>query len=58
MSTQELLREIKVSALVTVALVILLCGVYPLVVWGVAQIAFPQSSQRLFGGTTGAGCGQ
>ena len=44
MNTQELLREIKVSALVTVALVILLCGVYPLVVWGIAQIAFPSQA--------------
>ena len=44
MNTQELLREVKVSALVTVALVILLCGVYPLVVWGIAQIAFPSQA--------------
>jgi K+-transporting ATPase ATPase C chain len=41
MNTQELIREVKVSALVTAAFVILLCGVYPLVVWGIAQIAFP-----------------
>lgn len=44
MNIQELLREFKVSALVTVALVILLCGVYPLVVWGIAQIAFPSQA--------------
>ncbi len=44
MNAQELLREVKVSALVTVALVILLCGVYPLVVWGIAQIAFPSQA--------------
>jgi K+-transporting ATPase ATPase C chain len=44
MNTQELLQEVKVSALVTVALVILLCGVYPLVVWGIAQIAFPSQA--------------
>jgi K+-transporting ATPase ATPase C chain len=44
MNTQELLREIKVSALVMAALVILLCGVYPLVVWGIAQIAFPSQA--------------
>ena len=44
MNTQEVLREVKVSALVTVALVILLCGVYPLVVWGIAQIVFPSQA--------------
>ncbi|MFA4903320.1 MAG: K(+)-transporting ATPase subunit C [Desulfobaccales bacterium] len=44
MNTQELLREVKVSALVTVALVILLCGVYPLVVWGISQAAFPHQA--------------
>lgn len=44
MKTQELLREVKMSVLVTVALVILLCGVYPLVVWGIAQIAFPSQA--------------
>ena len=41
MKTQELLHEIKVSVLATVALIIILCGIYPLVVWGIAQIAFP-----------------
>ena len=41
MKTQELLLEVKVSVLATLALLIILCGVYPLVVWGVAQVAFP-----------------
>ncbi len=41
MKTQELLQEIKVSVLATLALVIILCGVYPLVVWGIAQVVFP-----------------
>ncbi|MCK9377210.1 MAG: K(+)-transporting ATPase subunit C [Syntrophobacterales bacterium] len=41
MNAQELLREIKVSALVAAALLIVLCGAYPLVVWGLAQVAFP-----------------
>jgi potassium-transporting ATPase KdpC subunit len=44
MNFQELLREVKASVLLTVALVILLCGVYPLVVWGIAQIAFPSQA--------------
>ena len=29
------------AALAMVALLIILCGVYPLVVWGIAQAAFP-----------------
>jgi K+-transporting ATPase ATPase C chain len=44
MNAQELLREVKVSALVTVALLILLCGIYPVVVWGIAQIVFPSQA--------------
>ena len=41
MKIQELLQEIKKAALATLALLIVLCGVYPLVVWGIAQVAFP-----------------
>jgi K+-transporting ATPase ATPase C chain len=44
MNTQELFREVKVAALVTVVMAILLCGVYPLVVWGIAQVAFPSQA--------------
>jgi K+-transporting ATPase ATPase C chain len=44
MKTQELLKEIKVSALTMLALVIILCGIYPLVVWGIAQVAFPSQA--------------
>ncbi len=44
MKIQELLQEIKVSALVTLALLIILCGAYPLVVWGIAQVAFPSQA--------------
>ena len=44
MKTQELLQEVKVSVLATLALVIILCGVYPLVVWGIAQVAFPSQA--------------
>ena len=40
MKTQELLQEIKVSALTMLALAIILCGIYTLVVWGIAQIVF------------------
>jgi potassium-transporting ATPase KdpC subunit len=41
MKPQELLQEIKVAGLATLALVVILCGLYPLVVWGIAQVAFP-----------------
>ena len=44
MKTQELLQEIKVSVLATLALVAILCGVYPLMVWGIAQVAFPHQA--------------
>lgn len=44
MKPQKLLQEVKVSALTTLALLIILCGVYPLVVWGIAQVAFPNQA--------------
>jgi len=44
MIPQELLQEVKVSVLATLALVVILCGVYPLVVWGIAQVAFPSQA--------------
>jgi K+-transporting ATPase ATPase C chain len=44
MKPQELLQEVKVSVLATLALIVILCGVYPLVVWGIAQVAFPNQA--------------
>ncbi len=44
MKPQELLQEVKVSVLATLALIVILCGVYPLVVWGIAQVAFPSQA--------------
>jgi K+-transporting ATPase ATPase C chain len=44
MKPQELLQEVKVSALASLGLLIILCGVYPLVVWGIAQVAFPHQA--------------
>ncbi|MGD0826513.1 MAG: K(+)-transporting ATPase subunit C [Desulfobaccales bacterium] len=44
MNIQGLLQEIKVSALVTLVLLIILCGLYPLVVWGIAQVVFPSQA--------------
>jgi potassium-transporting ATPase KdpC subunit len=44
MDPRGLLQEIKVSALVTMALLLILCGAYPLAVWGSAQVAFPSQA--------------
>ncbi len=40
MKFKELLQEAKVSLLTMLALLILLCGIYPVVVWGIAQVVF------------------
>ncbi len=34
----------SIALLAMVALLIILCGVYPLVVWGIAQAAFPANA--------------
>ena len=39
-----LVEELRRATVATLILVVLLCGIYPLVVWGVAQIAFPQQA--------------
>ena len=44
MKTQELLQEIKTAIVALAALLIILCGLYPVVVWGIAQIAFPRQA--------------
>jgi K+-transporting ATPase ATPase C chain len=38
---KTILSEIKTSILVTVVFAVLLCGAYPLAVWGGAQLLFP-----------------
>jgi K+-transporting ATPase ATPase C chain len=38
---KSLLAELKTSLLLTFALVVLLCGAYPLAVWAGAQVLFP-----------------
>ncbi|MFZ5447772.1 MAG: K(+)-transporting ATPase subunit C [Thermodesulfobacteriota bacterium] len=40
MKIREFFKEIKTAFLIMAALLIILCGVYPLVVWGIAQVAF------------------
>ena len=44
MNTKALLHELKTSVLATLILAILLCGIYPVVVWGIAQVIFPQQA--------------
>jgi K+-transporting ATPase ATPase C chain len=44
MKTQELLPEIKTALPTMTALLIILCGLYPVVVWGIAQIVFPRQA--------------
>lgn len=38
---KNLLSELRISLVATVSLALLLCGIYPLVVWGIAQGLFP-----------------
>ena len=44
MQIKTITQEIKISVLATLALAVLLCGIYPLVVWGIAQVAFPRQA--------------
>jgi potassium-transporting ATPase KdpC subunit len=44
MKTRELLQDIKTSLVALAALLIILCGLYPVVVWSIAQIAFPRQA--------------
>lgn len=41
---KELLAEFRASIVVTVMLAFLVCGLYPVVVWGIAQAAFPEEA--------------
>jgi len=41
---KTLLEHLRVSAIATLALVVLVCGVYPLAVWGLAQLFFPEKA--------------
>ena len=40
----KLLKDLKTSVLATLVLTVLLCGVYPLVVFGVGQLLFPRQA--------------
>jgi potassium-transporting ATPase KdpC subunit len=40
----SILKEIKTSVIVTLVLLIICCGIYPLVVFGVGQLLFPKQA--------------
>jgi K+-transporting ATPase ATPase C chain len=44
MKTRELFQEVKTSLAALAALLLILCGLYPLVVWGLTQVAFPRQA--------------
>jgi len=44
MQIKTIVQEIKISVLATLVLAVLLCGIYPLVVWGIAQVVFPRQA--------------
>ncbi len=41
---KSILNELRISLIATVCLAVLLCGVYPAVVWLVAQGIFPEQA--------------
>jgi K+-transporting ATPase ATPase C chain len=41
---KNLFSELRIALIATFSLAILLCGIYPLVVWGVAQMVFPHQA--------------
>lgn len=41
---KELISEIRAAVLATLVLALVCCGLYPLAVWGVAQVAFPDQA--------------
>jgi potassium-transporting ATPase KdpC subunit len=44
MNLKTLLKEIKVSIVATLVLAVFLCGIYPVVVWGFAQLVFSRQA--------------
>ena len=45
---KTLLREIRISVIATTCLAVLVCGVYPTLVWTVAQVVFPHRANGSF----------
>lgn len=51
---KTILNELKTSLLITLVTAVVLCGIYPLVVWGGAQLLFPnQANGSLIRGRDG-----
>jgi potassium-transporting ATPase KdpC subunit len=44
MDVKTFLQEIKISIVATLVVAVLLCGIYPIVVWGFAQLVFPRQA--------------
>jgi len=40
----SLISELRISLVATFSLALILCGIYPVVVWGVAQVLFPHKA--------------
>ena len=38
---KNIFRDIRISVIATIVFAIILCGIYPLVVWGIGQLLFP-----------------
>jgi len=45
---KNMMNEIKKTVIAIFALTVLLCGIYPLLVWGVGKIAFPDKAEGSF----------
>ena len=41
---KSFLKELRISLVATLCLAVLLCGLYPMVVWGIAQGLFPEKA--------------
>ena len=44
MKASTLAQELKTAVLATLILGVVVCGIYPLLVWGIAQVAFPREA--------------
>lgn len=41
---KPIVKEIKTSVIATLLFAVILCGVYPVVIWGISQLAFPRQA--------------
>jgi potassium-transporting ATPase KdpC subunit len=45
---KNIINELRISIIATIALAVLLCGIYPIVVWGIAQALFHAKANGSF----------